>query len=181
MADPEKTEEKTKQTVPALVRTAKGIAEHASAVQDMQWDKDRKVFRDPVVSMMALFTYAKITSALLAEAEERIAKKQAALEKRIAEFETRLTTVEQWKAEAEAMTAEMVKDAEGLMAGGPEALISKIRDAMPPRPAIVEAEITSGVVETKALPAIATLPAAKPSKPVLTESRDTNGKKDGVA
>ncbi len=142
MAD-EKIEEKTKQTVPGMERTAKGVAAHAQAVQDMQWDKDRKVFRDPVISMLALFTYAKVTPALLAKAEQKI----EALEKRIAEFETRIAAVEKWKVEAEAQTMEMVKNAEEMLAGGPEAFIEKMRASMPPTPLSVVKD--AEVVEKK--------------------------------
>lgn len=132
----EKPEEKTKQTVPQMVRTPKGVADHAHAMQEREWDKERKVFRNPVTAMLALFTYAKLTAALLDEEGARIMLELRAsekrLEKRIAELETRLTTVERWKDEAEAQTAEMVKAAEQMMSGGPEAFKQHLLSLVPP-------------------------------------------------
>lgn len=120
MAD-EKTEEKTKRTVPQLVRSAIGIAEHAEAVLEMQWDKERKVFRDPFTVMLSLFTYAKLTARLLHESEERAKKEITRLENRLAEFETRLTTMEGWRNDVQAQSAEMIKGIEELAKNDPEA------------------------------------------------------------
>lgn len=133
MADEEKTEappEKTKKNVPGMVRSAKGVADHAAAMQEMQWDANRNAFRNPNMATLALFAYAKVLGALLHEAEERLKQEQERFAKRIAEFETRLTTMERWRAEAEAMTMEMVKGFEQAVADGPEALKEKILSAI---------------------------------------------------
>jgi hypothetical protein len=117
MAD-EKTEEKTKQTVPQMVRTPAGVAEHAAAVLERYWDKNRKVFSDPIMATMALFTYAKVTAALLGENVDLLTAKLRMAEKRLAEFETRLTTMERWKNEIEAQNAAMIKEFEEKMERG---------------------------------------------------------------
>jgi hypothetical protein len=126
-----------KKTVPGLVRTPRGVAEHVQAVQDRQWDSERKVFRDPITAILALYSYARLTATLLHEAEERFAK-------RVAEFEIRLAAMERWRADAEAQTADMVKGVEEMMAGGPAAFKEKMNKALelvaPPSP-IIDAEI----------------------------------------
>lgn len=126
MAD-EKTEEKTKKTVPGMERSFKGIAKHVDDVLAQNWDREKRSFRDPFTCWLALFTYSRLLATLIDEAEERAAKDKAAFEKRIAEFETRLTTMERWKDAAEAQTAEMVKAADELMRGGESAIKSQLR------------------------------------------------------
>lgn len=172
MADEKKPEEKIKQTVPAMDRSARGIAAHATAVQALQWDKDRKVFKDPFVVTLALFTYAKLTATILGEAEEHIAKAQEALDKRVAEFETRLTTMEKWAAEAEAQTQAMVKSAEEMMVGGPDAFLDKLRGSLPPGSTVSMAPPTViADAEVVVLP-------KKDKKPKLVDA-ETNGEKKG--
>jgi hypothetical protein len=153
MAD-EQTEEKTKKTVPGLVRTPAGVADHAQSVQDMQWDKERKVFRDPVIAMLALFTYAKVTAALLGEAETKLNIRTAALEKRIAEFETRVTTMERWKNEIEAQNAAMIKDFEEKMERG-EIPLPTVEDLQKLKSlgVVPEAPPPNGTPEVAVLPA----------------------------
>src|SRR6267142_6278134 len=126
MAD-ETNNEKVKTTVPALERTARGVADHAAAVQARQYDAERKVFRDPIVATLALFTYAKLTAALLHEAEERLTQDRMQLELRTAALETRITAIETWKLETEKQAAVMAADLESMMTSDPEELIKNMR------------------------------------------------------
>jgi hypothetical protein len=114
MADETKTEEKKSSTV----LSAQEIAYHAEALYKREWDAERHAIRNPNPVFLGLLSYVRLTATRLGEAEIRFAKKQEALEKRIAEFETRLTTMEKWQADAEAQTAEMVKGVEDLMTSG---------------------------------------------------------------
>lgn len=138
MADEAADDEKTKKTVPQMTRTAKGVAEHAQAFQGMYWNGEKKTWSDIKYATLALFAYARTTANLLHEAEERLVQANAALDKRIAEFEARLTTIERFKMEAEAQTAEMVAGMETMLKN-PESLkalekLGTTLHALPPPP-----------------------------------------------
>ena len=130
MADNE-TETKEKHTVPAMVRTARGVADHAAAVQDMQWDKERKSFKDPFTVTLALFTYAKLTAALLDEAINKIEARETALEVRTEKLEAQIAAFESWRADAEKQGAEMAKGFEEMMSGVNDP-IAKLREMIQP-------------------------------------------------
>jgi hypothetical protein len=184
MAD-ETNDDKVKQTVPFLMRTAKGIADHAQAVQDMQYDSDRKAFRDPRVAMLALFAYARLTATLLHEAEERLTKEQAAFAKRIAEFETRLTTVERWKTDAELQGAEMAKGLEEMLAGGDGPPLDQIRallNGTKKEPVTTSTPLPSGVVAVMDSTPMSTIVSLKPGEAKRTTVEEKReGKKGGAA
>jgi hypothetical protein len=114
MAD-EKTEEKIKATVPQMVRTAKGIADHALAVRETQWDKERRVFKDPFTCWLALFKYAELTATLLDEAEKRLDDRFTKL---LTALEQRVAAVEVWKDLMEKQAEAMTKDFEELVSSG---------------------------------------------------------------
>jgi hypothetical protein len=139
MADENQTDTKEKRTVPAMTRSARGVADHAAAVLEMQWDKERRAFKDPVTAMMALFTYAKLTAALLDEAESRLAARATAVEVRLEKIEQQFAAFESWRADAERQGAEMAKGFEELMTGGDP--MSKLKEAIAAyhEPAIAEA------------------------------------------
>ena len=128
MADENQTDSKEKRTVPAMTRSARGVADHAAAVLEMQWDKERRAFKDPVTAMMALFTYAKLAAALLDEAEARLAARATAVEVRLEKLEQQFAAFESWRADAERQGAEMAKGFEDLMAGGDP--MSKLKEAI---------------------------------------------------
>lgn len=135
MADEKATEAtetttKEKRTVPALMRTARGVADHAAAVLEMQWDKERKSFKDPVTSMMALFTYAKLTAALLDEAEQKYNARSTAAEVRIEKLEAQIAAFEAWRTDVTKQSEEMARGMEEMMQGGPEAVIAKLREKL---------------------------------------------------
>jgi hypothetical protein len=139
MADENQTDTKEKRTVPAMTRSARGVADHAAAVLEMQWDKERRAFKDPVTVMMALFTYTKLTAALLDEAEARLAARATAVEVRLEKLEQQFAAFESWRADAERQGAEMAKGFEELMAGGDP--MSKLKEAIDAyhAPALAEA------------------------------------------
>lgn len=133
MADNEtetETETKKKRTVPALERTARGVASHAAAVLEMQWDKERKSFKDPITASMALFTYAKLTAALLDETEARLTARATALEVRVEQLEQQLADFESWRADI-TKTAEAAQQqfAEMMSGGDPMAKLKEIVDS----------------------------------------------------
>lgn len=143
MADEKATEAtetttKEKRTVPALMRTARGVADHAAAVLEMQWDKERKSFKDPVTSMMALFTYAKLTAALLDEAEQKYNARSTAAEVRIEKLEAQIAAFEEWRTDVTKQSEEMARGMEEMMQGGPEAVIAKLREKLDERNAPAE-------------------------------------------
>jgi hypothetical protein len=94
---------------------------------------------------MALFAYARLTATLLAESEDRanadkarLHKQIVALEHRLSEFETRLTTIEKWKSEIMEQNNSMQQEFADMMAGGPAKLkeqlvaaIDKANEQMP--------------------------------------------------
>ena len=132
MADNEATETtKEKRTVPAMVRTARGVADHAAAVQEMQWDKERKSFKDPLIVTLALITYAKLTAALLDEAINKIEARETALEVRTEKLEAQIAAFESWRADAEKQGAEMAKGFEEMMSGVNDP-IAKLREMIQP-------------------------------------------------
>lgn len=155
MAD-ETSTEKVKQTVPALVRTAQGVADHAAAVQAMQYDSERKAFRDPRTATLALFAYAKLTATLLREAEERLAEGfaevRAQLDQRAAALDARLTAIEMWKVETEKQGAAMAADLESMISGDPQAVIENMRANLAAlhsdngKPALAPSSIVEGAV-----------------------------------
>lgn len=152
MADNEGTETKEKRTVPALVRTPRGVADHAAAVLEMQWDKERKAFKDPVTVMMALMSYAKLTPALLDEAVDAADVRSTALEVRVEKLEQQIAAFEMWRANIEKQSAEMAQGFEEMMRGGgpPLAKLQEMLEARntelppplpppPPLPTIIDA------------------------------------------
>jgi hypothetical protein len=175
MADENQTDTKEKRTVPAMTRSARGVADHAAAVLEMQWDKERRAFKDPVTVMMALFTYTKLTAALLDEAESRLAARATAVEVRLEKLEQQFAAFESWRADAERQGAEMAKGFEDLMAGGDP--MSKLKEAIAAyhEPAIAEAP----PLPTEAEPAAVVVPL----KPEKAEKRDSKReeKKGGAA
>jgi hypothetical protein len=143
MADNEATEPtKEKRTVPAMVRTARGVANHAAAVLEMQWDKERKAFKDPITVSLALFTYAKLTAALLDEAEARIDARAKALEIRTEKLEQQIAAFESWRAAAEKQGAEMAKQFEEMV--GEDDPLGKLKDLMGGKPVLEMKEGANG-------------------------------------
>ena len=128
------TEEKVKRAVPGLVRSLKGIADHAAAVQERQYEVKYAAldgsasprFKDPTLAMVALFAYAKLTPTIVDEELDKLRKLNVALETRLAAFETRLTTMEKWRDEAIAQNLEMVRAMEEEMNNMPPALREQI-------------------------------------------------------
>jgi len=123
-----------KKEQPAPVLSAQEIAYHAEQLYKREWDAERHAIRNPNAVFLGLLAYVRLTATRLAEAEVRLAQKTAALEKRIAEFETRLTTVERFKDEALAQSAAMVKEMEEMEASGKLAGLSIIKDMLPQAP-----------------------------------------------
>lgn len=146
--DDKKTEEKTKQTVPALVRTAKGVAAHAAAVQEREYDRERNAFRNPITAMLALFAYAKITASLLDEAETRITLEVKA---RLQPLEARIAALEAWKTETIEQAAAMAREMEEMANSTPEEIAVKMRERLeamrPPLPEVIDAPVVEPPIE----------------------------------
>lgn len=180
MADEKKDETATKDkhTVPALTRTARGIADHAAAVLEMQWDKEKRAFKDPFTAMLALFTYAKLTPALLDELEKKLDARATAAEIRIEKLEQQIAAFESWRAEVMAQSDEAQKKLEELMAGGdPVAMLKQAMDtrsapavaaaaAPPPLPAIIDTPIEQAASVADVVPLKPEKTDKKSTKPV---------------
>ena len=132
MADNEGNDTKGKRTVPAMVRTARGVADHAAAVLEMQWDKERKSFKDPITVSLALFTYAKLTAALLDEAEARINSRDTALEVRIEKLETQIAAFEAWREDVAKQAAEAEQKFEEMLGNDQVTKLKELITAQPP-------------------------------------------------
>lgn len=190
MADNEEpTETKEKRTVPAMVRTPRGVADHAAAVLEMQWDKERKAFKDPVTVMMALFTYAKLTPALLDEATAAANARARALEGRVEKLEATIVAFESWRDDVVKQSAEMAKEFEEMMSGGdPTAKLKEIVAARntppmlaPPAPILetVVDEPVRGEEPTTVVPLKAGNKAGTAKKP--STQADSTAKNGGAA
>lgn len=181
MADEADTKEKN--TVPPLVRNAKGVAAHAAAVLEQQWDKERKVLRNPFVAALALFTYAKLTAALLDEAEDRFKQAHAALEVRTAKLEEQIAAFEVWRTEAQKQADEMFKGLDEMMGGASpiERLEEMFRGSAPPTPAVGSAAALPPAEPLTKAEAASTVVPLKPEKADKKREEKREEKKGGAA
>ncbi len=172
---------KEKRTVPAMVRTARGVADHAAAVHEMQWDKERKSFKDPITVALALFAYAKLTAALLDEAEKRFDARSTAAEKRFdarstaaeirtEKLEQQIAAFESWRVDIEKQSAEMAKGFEEMMGDVTPADLQKMiadrnhRVDVSAPPTVLEMAPTNG--DTSVVPIKSEKADKKPKAPV---------------
>jgi len=181
MADEKQTETKEKRTVPALVRTPRGVADHAAAVLEMQWDKERKSFKDPVTVMMALMSYAKLTPALLDESVSAANARATALEIRVEKLEQQITAFESWRQEVEAQSAEMARGFEAIMTSkDPMAALKEAIDTNN-APAVAPPVPPLPIIDVELQPSVEDGAAVVPIKPATEKSNKKPVEKNGGA